>query len=50
MSNATVNTGMSLGNALAVVISYTHWHSILWAAIHGLFSWVYVIYYAIQYN
>ena len=37
------------GTALAMVISYTNWHSVGWAIIHGLMSWVYVIYYVLQY-
>lgn len=45
----TVKTGISFGSALAMVISYTAWHSIGWAILHGLFSWVYVIYYVIKY-
>jgi hypothetical protein len=28
-------------------ISYTNNHSVLWAIIHGLFSWLYVIYYVL---
>lgn len=45
----TVKTGVSFGSALAIVISYVHWHSILWAIIHGVFGWFYVIYYIIFY-
>ena len=41
--------GISFGTALAMVISYTAWHSIFWAIVHGVFGWVYVIYYAIRY-
>ncbi len=44
-----VKAGITFGSALAMVISYTAWHSILWAIVHGLMSWVYVIYYAIRY-
>jgi hypothetical protein len=40
-----VKTGLSFGSALAMVISYTQHHSVLWAIIHGIFSWFYVIYY-----
>ena len=40
----TVKTGISFGSALAMVISYTTWHSIGWAIFHGLLSWLYVIY------
>src|SRR5215470_6427355 len=36
---------ISFGTALAIAISYTNNHSVLWAIIHGLFSWLYVIYY-----
>lgn len=41
-----VETGVSFGSALAIVISFTTHHSILWAIVHGIFSWFYVIYYA----
>ena len=34
-------------SALAIAISYTTNHSIMWAIIHGIFSWVYVIYFAV---
>ena len=40
----TVKTGISFGSALAMVISYTTWHSIGWAIFHGLLSWLYGIY------
>ncbi len=45
----TVKGGISFGSALAIVISYVNWHSIGWAIIHGLLSWVYVIYYIVRY-
>jgi hypothetical protein len=41
--------GIGFGTALAIAISYVANHSILWAIIHGFFSWFYVIYYAIAY-
>jgi len=28
-------------------MSHTNNHSVLWAIIHGLFSWLYVIYYVL---
>lgn len=40
-------TGYGLGTILAVIISWSVNKSILWAIIHGFFSWAYVIYYAI---
>ena len=45
----SVTTGITLGSALAMVISYTNWHSVGWAIIHGLMSWLYVIYYILRY-
>ena len=45
----TVESGISFGSALALVISYTAWHSVGWAILHGLLAWVYVIYYVIRY-
>lgn len=44
-----INIGVSMGSALAMILSYYKWNSILWAIIHGFFSWVYVIYFAIMY-
>ena len=46
---SSVKTGISFGSALAMVISYTNWHSVAWAIFHGLLSWVYVIYYLLRY-
>lgn len=45
----TVKTGITFGSALAMVISYTTWHSVGWAIFHGLLSWVYVIYFVLRY-
>jgi len=39
--------GVSFGSALAIAISYTANHSILWAIIHGILGWLYVIYFAL---
>jgi hypothetical protein len=39
--------GMTFGSALAIAISCTANHSILWAIIHGILGWLYVIYYAL---
>ena len=47
--NTTTRSGISLGCALAVAISYTTNKSILWAILHGIFSWLFVIYAAIFY-
>ena len=42
--------GVGFGTVLAMVISYVKWQSIGWAILHGLFNWVYVIYYIIKYG
>jgi hypothetical protein len=47
--NSAAKAGISFGSCLAMIISYTAWKSILWAIIHGLLSWIYVIYYIIVY-
>ncbi|AMO72712.1 hypothetical protein [Sphingorhabdus sp. M41] len=42
-----VSKGVGFGSALAIAISFTTHKSILWAIIHGFFSWAYVVYYAL---
>ncbi|EAR07513.1 hypothetical protein [Reinekea blandensis] len=42
-----VKNGISFGSALAIAMSWTANKSILWAIIHGFFSWFYVLYYAL---
>jgi hypothetical protein len=39
--------GIGFGTALAIAISYTRNHSILWAIIHGILGWLYVIWAAL---
>ena len=43
----TASTGISLGSAIAVVISWSMYKSVLWAINHGIFGRLYVIYYVI---
>ena len=38
-------SGVGFGAALTIVISWSLHKSVLWAIVHGVFSWVYVIYY-----
>ena len=45
--NDTVQSGIGLGSAIAVAISWSLNQSIWWAIVHGVISWLYVIYYAI---
>ncbi len=39
-----VGPGVGLGTIIAVVISWSRNRSILWAIIHGILGWLYVIY------
>jgi hypothetical protein len=39
--------GISFGSALAIAISWSQHHSVLWAMLQGFFSWLYVVYYAL---
>jgi hypothetical protein len=47
INNTVVQSGIGLGTAVAIVISWDRNKSILLAIIHGLFSWLYVIYFAL---
>ena len=38
-------SGIGFGTALAIAISWSLNQSVLWAIIHGVFSWLYVLYY-----
>ncbi|MDY6933330.1 MAG: hypothetical protein SVZ03_03810 [Spirochaetota bacterium] len=49
MNTHFITTGITFGTALAITISYTSNESIIWAIIHGIFSWLYVIYFALFY-
>jgi hypothetical protein len=48
-TRATVKAGISFGSALAIAISWHANQSLLWAIVHGILGWLYVIYYAIRY-
>lgn len=45
-----VKSGVGFGSALAMVISFTTHKSVLWAVIHGIFSWLYVVYFLFTRN
>jgi hypothetical protein len=47
VGHEVARSGIGLGAALAVAISWSTNQSILWALVHGVLSWFYVIYYAI---
>ena len=44
VSHAASSSGISLGAALAMTISWSRYPSLLWAIIDGIFGWFYVIY------
>ena len=48
--NVTVSGGIGLGTLIAVLASWTMNHSIGWAIVHGIFGWLYIIYYAVQHG
>ena len=47
LKTTAASSGIGFGCALAIAISWSVNHSIVWAIIHGICSWVYVIYYAL---
>jgi hypothetical protein len=44
MQPVYVGPGVGLGTIIAVVISWSRNKSVLWAIIHGILGWLYVIY------
>ena len=46
-SNAAAGAGLGFGAALAMVMSWTANKAVLWALLHGLLGWIYVIYYIV---
>ncbi len=43
----TVKAGISFGTALAMILSWSRNESIIYAMLHGVCSWIYVIWYAL---
>jgi len=44
---ATAQSGIGAGSAIAVVLSWHRNRSIFWMIIAGILSWIYVIYFAL---
>ncbi len=42
-----IREGVTLGTVIAVVASWSRNSSVLWAILHGIFSWLYVIYFVL---
>lgn len=46
-SASVVRAGASLGTVIAVAVSWSKHESILLAIVHGILSWVYVLWHAV---
>lgn len=47
VQHEAARSGITFGSALAIAISWSANKSILWAIIHGLLGWFYVLYFAL---
>lgn len=47
MRMEATRAGITMGTALAITLSWSRNHSILWAIVHGVLSWFYVVWFAI---
>jgi hypothetical protein len=47
LKNTAISGGIGLGSVLAVIVSWERNKSVLLAFLHGIFSWLYVIYFVI---
>ncbi len=47
INKTIVKNGIGLGSVIAVVISWDRNKSVLYSFIHGVFGWLYVIYFII---
>ncbi len=47
IGSEVTRSGIGFGVVLAMVISWNTNGSVLWAIVHGIFSWLYVIYYVV---
>jgi len=39
-----------MGQTLSIVLSWNINHSLIWAIVHGLCNWFYVLYYILQFS
>jgi len=47
IKQTVVKNGIGIGSIIAIVVSWDRNKSILYAIIHGIFGWLYVIYFII---
>ncbi|MBZ9631193.1 hypothetical protein LB465_10425 [Salegentibacter sp. LM13S] len=45
VSRSVITNGISLGSVVAAITSWERNRSVLWMIVHGIFSWLYVIYF-----
>ena len=46
--STAASSGISLGSAIAVTISWSLHGSVLWAIIHGILGWLYVLWHVLM--
>ena len=39
------SSGITMGAAFAIVLSWDAYHSFWWTVLHGILGWIYVVYY-----
>jgi hypothetical protein len=44
----TYSSGIVLGTVLAAIISWTSYHSVGWAILHGFLGWFFIIWWCFQ--
>jgi hypothetical protein len=42
--------GITFGTIVACYLSWMKWHSVGYAILHGILSWIYVVYYWAKYG
>lgn len=47
VKNTAISSGIGLGTIIAVVVSWERNKSVLLAFLHGIFSWLYVLYFVL---
>lgn len=47
IKNTAISSGIGLGTIIAVVVSWERNKSVLLAFLHGIFSWLYVLYFVL---
>lgn len=48
MSDKSTGGGIGIGAVIAIVLSWGANHSVVWALLHGICGWLYVLYYLVS--